>query len=117
MKTTIKKTLRKAQAGLSTVPDVSTKKTMFGRTKVTKSQDNDYPYETAKSVRTDVYNKKGDFVKSKTKSTITDKATGDTYTMKVKAKSKGPNEESKKRVSRAIFPVKKKGGSVKSKKK
>lgn len=117
MKTTIKKTLRKAQAGLSTIPDVSTKKTIFGRTKITKSQEDDYPYETSKSIKTDVYNKKGDWVKSKRKSTVTDKATGDSYTYKTKAKNRGENQLEKTRLSRAIFPVKKKGGSVKSKKK
>jgi hypothetical protein len=117
MKTTFKKPLRKAQMGISDPGSVSTKRNMFGRTKVTKAQEANYPSESSKSVRTDVYNKKGDWVKQKTKSTVTDKATGDSSTFKVKAKSQGPNQETKKRISRAIIPVKKKGGLVKSKNK
>lgn len=113
MKATAKKTLRKAQTGTIVKGPVSTKKTTFGRTKITTSQDGNYPSESSKSVRTDVYDKEGNWLKQKTKSTVTDKATGDTSTYKIKARSQGPNTETKKRISRAVIPVQKKGGSVK----
>ena len=109
----VKKSLTKAQKGTIVEGPMSTKKTMFGRTKITKSQEGNYPFETSKSTRTDVYNKKGDWVKQKTKSTVTDKATGDSYTYKLNTKSRGENQEPKRRLNRAIVPVNKKGGSVK----
>jgi hypothetical protein len=112
-----KKPLSKAQKGTIVEGPISTKKTIFGRTKITRSEEGDYPFETSKAIKTDVYNKEGDWVKSKRKSTVTDKTTGDSYTYKVKSKSRGENQESKRRVSRAIIPVKKTGGAIKSKKK
>lgn len=107
-----KKPLIKAQYGQ--INGVSTtKKNIFGRTKVTTPDTGTWrDGSTSKSVSTKTYDSKGNYLKNKSKSTST-YPDGDKKTMIVKNKAGQGNPSM---IRRGITPVQKTGGTTKMKK-
>ena len=95
----------------------SSRNPITGRIKVKTTQTDRYPSEIARSKDKVTFSKDGDFIKKRVKSTVTDRATGEKSTFVVKSKSQGEDKEPKRKVRRAIIPVKRTGGVTKSKKK
>jgi hypothetical protein len=105
------KLLKKAQYGTE-FGKSTTKKNIFGRTKVTTPETDKYSNgSTSKGVSTNTYDSKGNYVKNKTKFTTTN-PDGNSRTMVVKRKKGQNNTFGNSR--RGIIPVKKTGGMVNS---
>jgi hypothetical protein len=105
------KSLKKAQYGTE-FGKSTTKKNIFGRTKVTTPETGNYREgSTSKGSSTNTYDSKGNYVKNKTKFTTTN-PDGNSQTMVIK-KKKGPVHSFGK-VRKGIIPVKKTGGMVNS---
>lgn len=107
----IKKPLRKAQYGTE-LGKSTTKKNMFGRTKVTTPETGTWrDGSTSKGISKSTYDSKGNYLKNKTKSTSTF-SDGDKQTIVVKNKAGKNNTFGN--VRKGIIPVKKTGGMVNS---
>jgi hypothetical protein len=107
------KPLKKAQKGSEVTGPSTSKKNILGRTVVSTPKTGNYADQTSKSITKKVYDKSGDFIKSKSKTTVTPKNPSEkSFTYKVTNK-----KDSSPKLKNAVIPVRKKGGIVKSKKK
>jgi hypothetical protein len=105
------KLLKKAQYGTE-FGKSTTKKGIFGRTKVATPETDKYrDGSTSKGISTNTYDSKGKYIKNKTKFTTTN-PDGNSRTMVVKRKKGQNNTFGNSR--RGIIPVKKTGGMVNS---